>query len=182
MCCILLTIFTCSCQDFSIVTNPASIWDSFDRDTQGWKGSAGSITSFRVKGGNPGGYVLAADDSTGTWYFVAPTRIVSKMKGGYGKIFSFDLEQSATDYQYDADDIILKAGAVTLTYNTAQNPDTTWTSYRVKLDELSGWKKANEPVSKTDLVYVMANLSEVRIRGEFRFGADRCGIDNVSVH
>lgn len=127
-------------------------------------------------GGYPGGYVYAIDNTLGVWYFVAPQHFISEVKKGYAKSLHFDLIQSTIDFQYEADDVVFSDGIDTLTFNTVYNFKTTWTSYAVKLDEFSGWKKGSSIATKTDM------QTDLRIRGEFRAGPDRGGLDNVAIY
>ncbi len=69
-----------------------------------------------------------------------------------------------------------------LTFNTLCNPKITWTSYPIKLDELNGWKKGNTKVTKEDIQSVLENLSNLRIRGEFKAGPDQGGLGNVAIY
>ncbi|WP_245565159.1 laminin B domain-containing protein [Spirosoma spitsbergense] len=153
----------------------------FDDDAQGWEGSVGCKSGYSATGGNPGGYVYGIDDATGFWYFVASTEFTTTVRKAYGLQLSFDLEQSAIDNQADADDIIITDGTLTLTHKTSYNPKTIWTAYSVKLDETAGWKKGKVKATKAELQQVLQNLTSLKIRGEFRSGPDRGGLDNVSI-
>jgi len=179
--CLIMLVMHFSCQDYSVVNRPADAWDSFDRDTQGWQSDGGCKLSFSPAGGNFGGYLNGEDNAVGIWYYVASDRIVKALHNGYGKTLSFDLEQSAVDAQFDADDIVVTDGVTTLTYNTTSNPATTWTPYDIKLDEQSGWKKGKTAVKKAELLQVLSNLTSLKIRGEYRLGHDKGGLDNVSL-
>ncbi|MEZ0485095.1 laminin B domain-containing protein [Fibrella aquatica] len=157
------------------------IFDRFDADNQGWKVSPDAVSYYNASGGNPGGFVAAVDNATEAWYFIAPEHMLLEAKRGYGKSLSFDLKQSAIDSQFNGDDIVLTDGIITLVYNTSYNPATTWTSYLVKLDEVSGWKKGSQKASKEDFLKVLSKVSGLKIRGEYRAGPDRGGLDNVSI-
>lgn len=159
------------------------VTDTFDDDTQGWKINAAGKGGFQAAGGNPGGFVYAEDQSIDTWFFIAPNQFVEISRKMYGLTLSFDLMQSATDAQtITSDDIVLTDGTIKLTYNTPNNPGISWTSYSVKLNETSGWKKGKVNATQADMQQVLQNLTSLRIRGEFRLGPDRGGIDNVSIH
>ncbi|MEZ0541034.1 laminin B domain-containing protein [Fibrella arboris] len=180
--CSLIPLFTIGCQDFSTFIRLRPYLANFDKDSQGWKVSTGAKGGYSPKEGNPSGYIYGIDSSTDTWYFLASDSLVYESKKGYGKTLSFELEQSATDSQgITSDDVVLSDGIITLTYNTSYNPAMTWTSYSVKLDELSGWKNGNKAVTKDEFRHVLDHLSGLKIRGEFRAGPDRGGLDNVSL-
>ncbi|AKD56051.1 laminin B domain-containing protein [Spirosoma radiotolerans] len=162
------------------LSSPAYI--AFDNDNQGWQISSGAISSYSATGGNPGGYIIGTDNALGFWYFIASKEFVSETRKSYERNLGFDLEQSATDSQANADDVILTDGSTILTFDTAYNPKTTWTHYSIKLDEFSGWKKGKVKATKADMQTVLQNLTELRIRGEFRAGPDRGGLDNVAIY
>lgn len=180
----ILLIMLLKCSEFNKPGLTLPNVSNFIADDQGWRISENSeniIPDYSASGGNPDGYIYTADKSSDAWYFSASTRFVNEVKKGYGKTLSFDLKQSATDAQYDADDVILTDGTIVLTFNTAYNPSTVWTHYSIKLDELSGWAKGASKATKTDLQTVLQNLVELKIRGEFRAGPDTGGLDNAII-
>jgi hypothetical protein len=176
---VLCVVLTTACTE--IITPLFPISYSFDDDAQGWEGSIGCKSGYSATGGNPGGYVYGIDDAPGFWYFVASTEFTTTVRKAYGLQLSFDLEQSAIDNQADADDILITDGVSALTYKTEYNPNTTWTAYSVKLDETAGWKKGKVKATKAELQQVLQNLTSLKIRGEYRIGPDRGGLDNVSI-
>ncbi|HEX5151343.1 MAG TPA: laminin B domain-containing protein [Parafilimonas sp.] len=160
---------------------------SFNKNTQGWKiqgdaqGSSVEPT-YESTGGNPGGYIAATDDVTGgVWYFSAPANFLDNLKNKYGKVLKFNLKQSSTSSQFDADDIILEGGGMILHYDTDNNPGITWTKYRVSLRS-SNWLKEDDtaPTAK-EMKAVLKNITRLWIRGEYRSGADIGGLDNVAI-
>ncbi|MBO0947776.1 hypothetical protein J2I46_04235 [Fibrella sp. HMF5405] len=174
-----------SCQDFSTFIRPQAslpFLENFETDSQGWTVNAAAKGGYSKTGGNPGGYLYGIDKSTDAWFFMASDSLLHASKKGYGKTLSFELEQDAVDAQATtSDDVVMSDGVITLTYNTSCNPSTTWTAYSVKLDELSGWKNEKKAATKADIQQVLGHLTSLKIRGEFRFGPDRGGLDNVSL-
>lgn len=161
-----------------------SIESHFDTNAQGW-GVSGDATAFTwvSTGGNPGGFVRATDIvASNTWFFVAGSQYYGDRSHYYGGTLSFDLKQfNAIDAQYDDRDIILTGGGKTLIFNTATNPGSDWTSYLVNLVE-PGWTTgslAGPATTSADFQTVLANLTSIQIRGEYRSGADSAGLDNV---
>lgn len=180
----LLLALLIGCYRFTLTPLDPPGSNSFDDGDQGWRVSVGGVGSFSATGGYPGGYMAGTDnfDPVQTyWYFIAPAPFIDEVRKGYGKTLRFDLIQSGTDVQRNTDDIILRDGINTLTFDTAYNPNTTWTSYSIKLDELSGWKKGKERATKADIQTVLSNLTDLRIRGEYRSGPDNGGLDNVAI-
>ncbi|GAB3804828.1 hypothetical protein GCM10028819_36950 [Spirosoma humi] len=180
----LLLALLIGCYRFTLTPLDPPDSNSFDEGDQGWRISEGGVGGFSATGGYPGGYMAGSDnlDPIQTlWYFVAPDRFMAEVRKGYGKTLRFDLIQSGTDEQRFSEDVILTDGKNTLTFDTAYNPNTTWTSYAIKLDELSGWKKGNKQATKADIQAVLKNLTELRIRGEYKSGPDDGGLDNVAI-
>lgn len=180
----LLSIILLKCSKFNKPGPTLPTVSNFEEDDQGWRiseNSENTVPEYSTSGGNPGGYIYTTDRLSNAWYFVASTRFANEVKKGYGKTLYFDLKQSATDAQYDADDVILTDGTIVLTFDTAYNPSTTWTHYSIKLDELSGWKKGASEATGTDIQAVLQNLTELKIRGEFRSGPDTGGLDNAII-
>jgi len=179
----LFSFLTASCaeENFTALKYPG--FAGFDTDSEGWHVSEGGIGSYSATGGNPGGYTVGTDNALGFWYFIASRSFVNETRRSYGRTLSFDLEQSATDFQdISKDNVVITDGTNTLTFDTAYNPKTTWTHYSVKLDEFSGWKKGSSTATKEDILHVLLNLTDLRIRGEFRAGPDRGGLDNVTLY
>ncbi|GAB3769417.1 hypothetical protein GCM10028818_05450 [Spirosoma horti] len=180
----LLLALLIGCYRFTLTPLAPPATNSFDDGDQGWRISEGGVGSFSATGGYPGGFMAGSDnlDPIQTlWYFIAPDPFLAEVRKGYGKTLRFDLIQSGTAEQRYADDVILTDGKTTLTFDTAYNPNTTWTSYSLKLDELSGWKKGDARATKADIQKVLTNLTGLRIRGEYRSGPDSGGLDNVAI-
>jgi hypothetical protein len=181
----LLLALLAGCYQFTLYPLDSPDSNAFDDGDQGWRISEGGVGSFSATGGNPGGYMYGTDnfDKIQTiWYFIAPAPFMNEVRKSYGKTLRFDLIQSATDVQRFTYDVIMTDGTNTLTFDTAYNPKTTWTSYAIKLDELSGWQKGNKRATKADIQAVLTNLTDLRIRGEYRSGPDSGGLDNVSLY
>ncbi|QKY21036.1 hypothetical protein B4589_011855 [Halolamina sp. CBA1230] len=174
-------------------STPGPVSSTFDEDDDGWKitGDAqggASVPDYEPSAGNPAPSISATDDvQGGTWYFEAPGKFLGGKSGFYGGTLSFDLMQefSGSPSQFDNDDITLSGGGLTLTYDTAQNPGNgtsgNWTSYNVTLDESDNWMVSGSAATQTEIETVLADLTELRIRGEYRSGSDKGYLDNVSM-
>lgn len=168
-----------------------AITTSFDTDAEGWqiKGDAqggGSDPDYVESGGNPDGHICANDDvEGGIWYFSAPPKFLGDQVGAYDGQLQFDLKQSSTDQQFADDDIVLRNETRTIVYdfgNETTHPGTNWTSYSVTLEASNeGWTFASGgEVSSADFRAILANLTELSIRGEYVDGFDRGCLDNVA--
>jgi len=179
------------------VTPPGS---GFDNNDDGWTvvGDAQTQTSkpdYNGMGGNPDGLISAKDDvAGGTWYFQAPAKYLGDQSQGYGKYLEFDLKTTDVSNPFDDYDVVLVGAGKVLALDTAMNPTTTsWTSYRIALTETSGWKKiatestpwstdfASLPApSQEEFKAILADVTRLRIRGEFNTGPDTGFLDNVA--
>ncbi len=158
---------------------------TFDSGIDGWTVTGDVQTPIHhATGGNPDGNISAKDNVSGiVWYWHAPASIYGNRSDSYDGLMRFDLMQSSTSRQFNADDIRLVGNALTLEYNTTYNPQTSWTSYLVQLNERSGWRRTSDnlPPSEAEFRAVLADLQDLRIRGEFRSGADTGRIDNFRI-
>ena len=93
-------------------------------------------------------------------------------------------QSSRPSAQYDDKDIILSNGTTNVWYDFPNNPALTWTHYATVLDDTGGWQfgafASPTPATAAQIQAVLANLTELQIRGEFRTGADTASLDNVN--
>jgi hypothetical protein len=155
----------------------------FATKVEGWS-VAGDTTSvaatFVPTGGNPGGFAQTIDQAVGgIMYWVAPGKFRGERSAMYGGRLEYDLQQSATDSQFTADDIVLTGGGVTLTTSAGPAPGITWTHYSVPLVAGSGWKVGGVDATEAQVRAALADVTDLRIRAEYRDGADTDGLDNV---
>jgi hypothetical protein len=160
----------------------------FGADADGWTIAGDAASPDYVEtGGNPGGHICADDDVAGnTWYFAAPGKFLGDQSGAYGGALQFDSKQSTTSDQFSNHDVVLRNASATLVYdfgNASDHPRTNWTHYSVPLDaSASGWTWASgEPVTATAFETLLANLTQLRIRGEYVSGSDRGCLDTVQL-
>lgn len=172
---------SCTEGSFTALRYPGFV--GFDIDTDEWRVSEGGTAGFSLTGGNPGGFFYGDDTGGRAWYFIASDSFVTETRKAYGRSLRFDLKQEMVALNPDGiNDIVLTDGKTTLTFKTAYKPATTWTNYAIRLDELSGWKKGSSIATKTDMQVVLQNLTGLRIRGDYKAGPDRGGLDNVALY
>lgn len=160
---------------------------TFDTGAEGWTvlGDASSGTpTYVATGGNPGGHISADDTvADGVWLWNAPAKFLGNQSNAVGESLSFDLRQSASSSQFDSSDVIIISPTVTLRFDTALNPATTWTSYTLPITETAGWVAgptlASPPATLADITMAFSNITSLQIRGEFRTGGDTGWLDNV---
>jgi tetratricopeptide (TPR) repeat protein len=168
-----------------------NVFSYFDNNDEDWKVVGDSKNAFakpdyHPSGGNPSGFISAKDEATGgIWYWKAPDKYLGSKGDAFGKKLSFDLKQSNTTSQFEADDVILEGNGITLVCKLPVHPGIDWTSYTLVLSPEGGWKINNSAgplASAEDIGRVLSNLTNLKIRGEFVEGPDEGGIDNVCLY
>jgi len=162
---------------------------TFDTDTEGWtaQGDVVGAINWLATGGNPGGHVSISDQTAGgVTYFVAPAAFLGDKSSALGSDLRFDLMQVYTGSasQFNDPDVILEGGGLTLVYDTPVNPaNGTWTSYQVPL-VAGDWRLnglGGATATPLQLETTLSNLTALRIRAEYRSGADVGHLDNVTL-
>jgi hypothetical protein len=160
----------------------------FLQNDEGWTAVGDGVLYYAPSGGNPSstGYIFIIDRAEGdVFYFNAPSRFRGNKAGAFGRYLAFDLiwsETEASDYK-DAPDVILAGAGMTLTAQLPGLPGTTWTHYDIALDPRGGWVHGDtgEAATAAQIQSVLGNISQLRIRGEFRTGPEQGGLDNVQL-
>ncbi len=171
---------TDSCDPLCTVT---STFDSSNEDWLILNNGARSEPNYIPTGGNPGGHI-AANDEMGdiTWFFKAPSKYHGDFSAALGSTLTFDLKQSSLSSQFDLHDVRLTGVALSISFDTRSNPGTDWTSYTIRLDETAGWRVGSldgPAATRSDILTVLADLTDLLIRGEFVSGPDTGALDNV---
>lgn len=172
----------------------AGVTYSFDTDAQGW-GLFSDGRDFQWDGtiGNNGlGAIRAVDITAGNyWFFSAPTTDLGDLSALYGTSISYDILGIQGNQSIDnRADIILSGGGIQIGIAAGVAPVLgQWTSWDILVDASADWKIVNNAVAATltstdateaDFQTVLANLSNMYIRGEYTSGSDQSAIDNVS--
>ncbi|KAB2877779.1 tandem-95 repeat protein [bacterium] len=156
---------------------------NFNTNDEGWNTfNDVSDSAFLSTGGNPGGFFYAVDAVTGAWwYFNAPSKFLGDLSSTYNKTLRFDMKQKPAGTDNSQPDVILIGNGVQLNYDFPSNPRTNFTGFGLILNETTGWKKQTTGLapSQLEMQTVLANVTTLRIRGEFTAGADSAGIDNI---
>jgi hypothetical protein len=160
------------------------IQSTFDTDTDGWS-TINDAKDFRhiATGGNPGGHVAATDKASGsTYFFVAPSKFLGDRTRSYGSTLSYDVKTSAA-VSVGSDDVVLISGSITITLRFPTGPGTSWTNFNTTLSEDAGWINNATGDAPTQEVFLqmMANITTLRIRGEYVNGGDIGYLDNVAM-
>lgn len=158
---------------------PGPVASTFDAGTDGWTiaGDAGPVPDHA-----PPSAISATDRGDGlTWYFQAPPSFLGDRRSLYGSELIYALRTEGTGGQFSAPDIVLEGGGLTLTLNT-DDPTSTWTQYRQRVDETAPWivVEENRFATAADFHHVLTCVTALRIRGEFTNGPDRGWLGSVS--
>jgi hypothetical protein len=162
---------------------------SFSASAEGWTAlgdSAGPLT-WAATGGNPGGHVEINDAVTGgVTFYVAPSAFLGDQSAALGSLLRFDLMQvyTGSPAQFDNPDVVLVGAGNTLVFDTPNNPaNGAWTSYAVPL-AAGSWRlndTGGAVATPAQLAATLGSLTALRIRAEYRTGADLGKLDNVSL-
>ncbi len=161
---------------------------TFDTDADGWSAMGdytGAPVTWLPTGGNPDGNIQIVDAVIGgVTYFVAPAKFLGNQSMSFGQTLSFDLKQhiSGGPNPFDAADVILGGGGLTLVMSTAENPAfDAWTHYSVSLmagdwhvGTLGGAVATDEQIQSA-----LGSLNLLHIRAEYQTGPDTDYLDNV---
>ncbi len=181
---------------FFVLANPvhATVISSstFDTDSEGWSvadwdAATGSTivgtyaVTYNVSGGNPGGYISSTDPSSNDFRFAAPAKFLGNQAAAYGGSLQLDMfdQSQPTVSSY----LVTLTGAGLRLYSPYVNPpNTTFTSYTVLLTP-SGWLlndlgSGMQP-TVTQMQTVLGSLDGLYIEGDWHFGGDFSGLDNV---
>jgi hypothetical protein len=138
---------------------------------------------FIATGGDPGGFIQAVDQAVGgVMYWRAPKAFLGNQKDAFGGTLSYSFQQSATDTQFDDEDIVLEGHGLTLSNSAVGSPPATpdWSTVTATLKG-SSWQDDtnNDGVTRREFKRVLGDLDELQIRAEYRTGDDTDGLDSV---
>lgn len=157
---------------------------NFNTSVDGWTavGDTTAPATWVATGGNPGGFVQVSDTASGgVMFWVAPAKFLGDKATTYSGRLRFDLRQSDTSSQFEDSDVVLEGAGMTLVYDTAANPGTSFTRYVVPLTVV-GWHEgtlSGPRPTVAEFKTALGSISALRIRAEYRTGADVDDIDNV---
>ncbi|NUL82558.1 MAG: PEP-CTERM sorting domain-containing protein [Armatimonadetes bacterium] len=163
------------------------ISSTFDTDDEGWNiFSDGRDFQWVSNVGNPPGSVFAIDITNGQWwYFRASDAFLRNKSAAYGGTLSWQINCNARDASNNTiPDVVLIGAGMTLVYDLPQPVVNVWHPYSVSLVETAGWRInsfTGAVPTEAQFRAVLANLTAMRLRGEFRTGADQAYLDNVAM-
>jgi hypothetical protein len=156
----------------------------FDSDSEGWTASGDDQTYYwsETVGNPPGAFRvddLAVND---TWYFKAPETFLGDKATAYGGTLSWDINISSRDTSdWVAPHVIVHSTVGTVTWSDPRRPTPgQWDTYEIVLSESHGWTWQNgSSLTEEEFRAVLAAVTALEIRGEYRTGDDYGYLDNV---
>ena len=158
---------------------------SFNTSTEGWTPGGDGINPVWVSsGGDPGGYLNITDGAQGPmWFFVAPSEYTGNKSGAFGQNLTYSLRLSSNNgWMPDFGDVFLDGNGQTIAADSGPAPGTSWERFGVTLDSSGGWRfddLSGAVATDAEIAAVLANLTGVRIRGEYTSGSDNADLDSV---
>jgi hypothetical protein len=170
----------------------ANLVSTFNIDKEGWRvfnrapgGVEGDLTeyvgSYQSLGGNPGGFFQGADSGIGnTGFFVSPIDWAGNWSQYIWGTLQFDIkliQQNGTPSLFPAYDVLIYTDADHYAYSKfGVDPQLgSWTNYQLQLIA------SNFDVVGGSFDSIMSNVAGLRIIGEFIYGPETVGLDNVMV-
>ena len=185
---------------FLRITSVAQVSSSFPINADGWTtpGDADGVITYAASGGNPGGLVsgspfvivLGAGSIYVNFYFVAPAKFLGIRSAYYNGIVRYEIQPSSTGIPNLHAEVIITSGATALYYYPAvpfqPTAPPTWSTFSVVLNNTLGfWKTSDSNIgasaTEAQISAVLANLTNLQIRGLYRDANTTNRLDNVTL-
>jgi hypothetical protein len=157
----------------------ASIISKFNVDNENWTVSGLATLSHEKKGGNHGGFLVAAEAGGDTFEVVAPLKFFGDLSAYKGGTLSFDsklITASSQTFGSGFGKVTILGGGASAELDLAPNPpETDWVTYSALL-VASSWG-----VNETTWDQILANVTEIRVILESVVGWETMGFDNFKV-
>ncbi len=181
-----------------VLTTSTSLaaFSTFDTGTQGWgviSFANVTVNNFSIIGtysptfvsvaGNPGGYIFTGDPDSGDYAFSAPSEYLGNQSSSIGATITYDLTHTG-EINLQGADVILEGGGLRLVWqsNPELLPTEAWQTVSFVLGPTPGWHVSamdGAAATTADFENVLANVTGFYIRGEYTFGSESAGLDNV---
>lgn len=159
--------------------------DFFDLSTWTVFGDGTDLTFSTDDPEAPDGFICARDQSAGeTWYFEAPPEVIAAINANRGGVLEYALKLLQDGTQYEQYDVMLTVGnGILLVYQYEYFPMVdSWMYYQIPLYAGAGWVDPDGGMSTDDpamFEQMMADVTQLHIRGEFLNGSDSACLGNV---
>ncbi|WP_420862961.1 laminin B domain-containing protein [Algirhabdus cladophorae] len=166
-----------------------TVFSFFDRDVDGWVTQGAGDVGLDPRG-NSGSAMTGTDNASSVWHFVAPEKFLGDQSDKSGGTFSFDLSHDLLSGITPLNVALIYGDGITLSLSI-DSFGAGWTTNAVSLTEGSQWRVHDAGSSQvwTDTTTafatqeqidaVLANITDIHIRGDLSNGADVSRLDNV---
>lgn len=124
-------------------------------------------------------------------YWQSPSKFAGNQLKYWGRNLEFDLSCTGDHLLSGMRDIELSgnnkkaniyAYLTPTAKHTIHHTEKQWNHYAVRLDSSANWRKDEKtPSNHNELISILRNLDEIRIRSQYYQGANYCDIDNVEL-
>jgi hypothetical protein len=163
-----------------------TIRSTFEAGDEGWTIGGGDLGLFgpvawAPDAGSIGGALEAGGGNR--WYWVAPPKFRGDLSGAYGQALRFSLRQEWYDARNGDAQVIIDGGGYSIVHHSPYFPDETWTSYSIGLIETEEWwhRGSGQRVTQAEMRAVLADVQQIKIRGQYMWGAPKTWLDEVEV-
>jgi hypothetical protein len=162
----------------------------FSVSDEGWRvfgDGTSAVPTYLSTGGASNGFVRAFDSVVGgVWFWDAPSKFLGNHSPSYGTPLTYQLRMRGSGPLFEDSRVILEGGGVTLHLVQADPApmDIVWTEYTAMLSDSANWRVGTSSgplATQTQIQSVLANVTRLRIRGEFITGSDNGDLDNVTL-
>ncbi len=149
-----------------------TLQSTFDTDDEDWRPYDDVTLTWKPTGGNPGGYLFGDDWADGrTYRFATPLSWAGDWRA-FNKL-SFDLKFFSGSSTATEDVVTIRGANGRSMSWQAKAPTSSWTHYEI------GLYPASFGVDQSTFDGIMAHVTEMLILGEYVYGDESEGLDNV---
>ncbi|MBN2505732.1 MAG: hypothetical protein JXQ71_03450, partial [Verrucomicrobia bacterium] len=174
-------------QTVRVVDQAAVAQSAFDVDDEGWQLASGSTVgepTYFPTGGQGSGFVVAGSEGgAADWFWEAPVKFLGNRLSCYDGVLEFALKREVVLPGGEPVEVTLRGAGMILTLQLPQPASTDWTTYKVRLNEHSGWhmKALGRKATQAEVAMVLSTLSNLRICGGECAIEMPVGLDNVAL-
>jgi hypothetical protein len=158
----------------------ADLVSTFDSSAEGWTTEGATDVTHHSTGGNPGGFIEAADTTGTYWRFVSPNSWQGDWSGYAGGKVSYDIVPLNQSANQNGNNIEIWSGENYMYWGVTTNPKKgVWTTFTVTLTD------ANFTEVGDTFNNILNNVTALKIWGDIVYGTglpDHTGLDNVRVN
>jgi hypothetical protein len=158
------------------------ITSDFSADVDGWTTDAGAVATYSSVFGNPAGSLRGVEVGFAAWFFLAPSEFLGDQSAAVNGTLSYDTYTNVVDASTASADVVIEGAGSSLHRRLANPQPVRWVSRSIELSESGAWRvgAANGALAtQAQIAAVLADVTALKIRGDFSDGLDVSFIDNV---